>query len=82
MAMLIFVLHKVATKHPVNFFDIKKDGNYIKIKSAGYRLDIPDELDETTELGKFDICIKDRIWLIIDDYGDKFVGTFIYPDER
>ena len=58
------------------------DPKHLQVRSAGHDLTgetIP--LDEKTILGRYDSLDVKTFWFKIDDYGDHFVGTFLFPSE-
>ena len=55
--------------------------NIMKIKCAGYVLPENIELDETTTITQFESLPTDKFWFKLDDYGDYWVGTFLFPNE-
>jgi hypothetical protein len=62
---------------PVDMFVFETDGT---IRCAGYNFDT-DVLDETTVVG-FAVGVPEEvIWFKIDDYGDRYVGTFLLPED-
>jgi hypothetical protein len=85
LLMIIFMntLRMVLGKYPVDMLVFeRKDGNDFSVRLAGYNF-ITNVLDETTiayasELFPVEI---ERFWFKIDDYGDKYVGTFLFPSE-
>lgn len=56
------------------------DANHLQVKLAGYHLQT-EVLDETTVVFKTASLSIDTFWLKIDDYGDKYIGTFLFPEE-
>jgi len=60
-------------------FENDEDGN-ASIRLAGYYFE-SDLLDEETIVYTDAYPLPDRFWCKIDDYGDKYVGTFLLPDE-
>ena len=60
-------------------FENDEDGN-ASIRLAGYYFG-SDLLDEETIVYTDAYPLPDRFWCKIDDYGDKYVGTFLLPDE-
>jgi hypothetical protein len=70
------------TKHPVDMliFEMPK-ANVMNIRSAGYDLQTQSKLDEKTILFTTQSLPIEKFWVKVDDYGDKFVATFLFPDE-
>jgi len=56
------------------------DANHLQVKLAGYHLQT-EVLDETTVVFKTASLHIDTFWLKIDDFSDKYVGTFLFPEE-
>jgi hypothetical protein len=74
---------KCLTIHPVDMLVFETKGDILNIRSAGYPLDDPDDPfpDEETVLAKTKSTMTETVWLKIDDYGDKFIGTFMFPED-
>jgi len=74
----------VLKKHPVDMLVFEETGGIQQIRSAGYFLDGRENNnypDETSVLWSDKSLPTDKFWLKIDDYGDHFVGTFLFPSE-
>lgn len=56
------------------------DVGLLQIRLAGYNFDT-NQLDETTIVAKTELKIDRPFWFKIDDYGDRYVGTFLFPEE-
>ena len=56
------------------------DDKHLQIRLAGYSFKT-NELDEKTVVYKTESMFIETFWLKIDDYGEKFVGTFLFPSE-
>jgi hypothetical protein len=56
------------------------DDKHLQVKLAGYHLQT-EALDETTVVFKTESLHIDTFWLKVDDYSDKYVATFLFPDE-
>ena len=82
ISMLILACYRILQKHFVDMLVIEKNDNKIKIRSAGYFFIDEYVLDEKTILGEFSINITRKIWLKVDDYGNQYIATFVYPEER
>lgn len=69
-------------KHPVDMlvFEQPKEG-VMQIRSAGYDLATDSKLDETTVIFKTKSLPIKKFWLKLDDYGEKYVGTFLFPED-
>ena len=73
----------VLKKHPVDMlvFEMPCEGR-LRVRSAGYRLDREEEVpDEETILYEDTSQPIRTFWLKIDDYGDRYVGTFLFPED-
>ena len=80
---LVSIGYSTLVAHPVDMivFDIKDDKTIVR--SAGYDLETQTKLDEKTIL-RDDLnknTITEKIWLKVDNYGEKFIATFLYPSE-
>ena len=69
------------TKHPVDMLVFEVKDNKMHIRSAGYDLATDSKLDETTVIFKVDSLPTPTFWLKIDNYGDHYMGTFLFPSE-
>lgn len=56
------------------------DDNHLQVRLAGYHFQT-NVLDETTVVFKTESLHIDTFWLKVDDYGEKYIGTFLFPDE-
>lgn len=80
-ALIVIAGLEALVKHPVDMFVIDGDGSNITVRSAGYGLD-GSELDEKTIVVKQEQLFPVRkCWLKIDDYGDHYIGTFLFPED-
>lgn len=80
-AMYIAEALKALTKHPVDMLVFDTTGGTMSIRSAGYDLATDSKLDETTVIATFESLPTEKFWLKIDNYGDKYIATFLFPDE-
>jgi hypothetical protein len=79
---------KVLQEHPVDMlvFEMAGEGR-MQIRSAGYLLptdspsDIEPVLDEDTIVMACESLEIKKFWFKLDDYGDKYVGTFLFPED-
>jgi hypothetical protein len=78
--LYVMLTLKVLSTHPVDMLVFEENKRVMTIRSAGYRLDTQ-ELDEETILHETDSLPTDTFWFKIDDYGDHYVGTFLFPEE-
>ena len=71
----------VLKKHPVDMlvFEMAGDGCQ-QVRLAGYDFNT-NELDEKTIAYKAESLPTDTFWFKVDDYGDYYVGTFLFPHE-
>ena len=56
------------------------DKNHQQVRLAGYDFNT-DKLDETTIAWKDKAIPTEKFFFKVDDYGDKYVGTFLFPSE-
>ena len=84
--LYINIALKVLKKYPVDMLvfemaETKKFEQPIQqVRLAGYDFNTQ-ELDEETIVYKAESLETDKFWLKIDDYGDHYVGTFLFPHE-
>lgn len=57
------------------------DEEHMHIRAAGYDIETGTVLDESSILFETTSLPIDKFWFKIDDYGDKYVGTFLFPSE-
>ena len=68
-------------KYPYDMFIFSMaDDNHFQVRLAGYNLET-DILDESTMVFKAESLHIDTFWLKIDDLGEKYIGTFLFPEE-
>ena len=81
-AMYIKVALDCLAKHPVDMlvFEQPKDG-VLQVRSAGYDLATDSKLDETTVIFSMKSLPVQKFWQKIDNYGETYVATFLFPDE-
>ena len=71
----------VLAKYPVDMLVFEMaDKNHQQVRLAGYDFNT-NELDEKTIAWKSEAVETDKFFFKIDDYGDKYVGTFLFPSE-
>ena len=69
-------------KHPVDMLVFEMaDDIHMQIRSAGYDLATDSKIDETTILMKTESLPIEKFFFKLDDYGDRYVGTFLFPSE-
>lgn len=83
MHSLVLIAYSSLKIKPVDMLVFEKKDDEVQVRSAGYDLLTQTKLDEKTILkdGLSKSTITETVWLKIDDYGDKFVATFLYPSE-
>jgi len=55
---------------------------FMQVRSAGYKLDGSEAYpDETTILHRGESLNFKKFWFKLDDYGEKYVGTFLFPED-
>ena len=60
---------------------IEPDANgKLQIRLAGYSY-ITNQLDEETIIASTELTSIKVIWFKIDDYGDKYIGTLLLPED-
>lgn len=81
LAGYIQIARAVLAKHPHDMlvFSMANE-NLLQVRLAGYHLKT-EVLDETSVVYKTASLHIDTFWLKIDDYGDKYIGTFLFPEE-
>lgn len=69
-------------KHPVDMiiFEQPTEGK-LQVRSAGYDLETDSKLDEETVIATVDSLAVKTFWFKVDDYGDRYVGTFLFPED-
>jgi len=81
MVVYIRTVLQVIQKYPVDMLVFEMtDENHMQVRLAGYDMR-DDTLYEQTIATTFKSLPTDTFWLKIDDYGDKYVGTFLFPYE-
>ena len=81
LAGYIHIALSLLQKYPYDMFIFSMaDDNHLQVRLAGYNLET-DVLDETTVVFKTESLHIDTFWLKIDDYFDKYVATFLFPEE-
>lgn len=81
MALFITLILDLIQQHPFDMFIFEMGGNgCFQIRLSGYNLNTG-ELDESTIIYRNKSLPIRKFWLKIDDYGDKYIGTFLFPEE-
>lgn len=50
------------------------------VRTAGYNF-FTDELNEKMVVARFESLETPKFWLKVDDYGDRYVATFLFPED-
>jgi hypothetical protein len=80
-ALYISTAYQLLQKHPYDMLVFEMpDKTHYQVRLAGYPLNTG-ELDETTVIFRTKSLEIKMFWLKIDDYGDKYVGTFLFPED-
>jgi len=68
-------------RHPVDMLVFEEEGGTLAVRSAGYDLATDSVLDEKTVILRAESLPLRKFWLKLDDYGDSYVGTFLFPED-
>jgi len=81
-SLYINMAKKALQKYPVDMlvFEYFPNKQELQIRLAGYDFN-NNKLDETTIVFKTKSLEIKKFWLKLDDYEDKYVGTFLFPSE-
>ena len=81
-AMYVRMALAALAKHPVDMlvFEMAREGR-ARIRLAGYDLATNSVLDEKTVACSFDSLPIKKFFFKVDDYGNEYVGTFLFPSE-
>ncbi|MDP8269436.1 MAG: hypothetical protein P9L97_11980 [Candidatus Tenebribacter davisii] len=78
---LLALLMPLFARQPYDMFVIKSDkSGKLQIRLAGYSF-VTNELDEETIISQTDLSGNRTIWFKVDDYGDRYVGTLLLPED-
>jgi hypothetical protein len=67
---------------PMDLFVFQPNGvGKIKLSVNGYEFFKPEAKEERYEIGEIGGNLCQEVWCKIDEEGDFFVGTFLFPDE-
>jgi len=73
---------KALTIHPVDMYVFEQPSKgKLQVRSAGYDLLKRGVLDETTVILTIKSLEVEKFWCKIDNWGDKYVATFLFPHE-
>lgn len=79
--MYVQMAMEVLATHLVDMLVFEMDGDdHMQVRLAGYDFNT-EELDESTVALKFASLPIKTFWLKVNDYGEHFVGTFLFPEE-
>jgi hypothetical protein len=78
---LIRLVNFLFNKYPYDMlvFEPSEKG-YLRVRLAGYSF-IDNMLDEETVIAETRIKLNNTFWWKVDDYGEFYVGTFLFPDD-
>jgi hypothetical protein len=79
-ADFIRVALSVLKKHPVDMLVFETKNGKMDVRLAGYDF-TTNELDEETVAFSCESIPRDTFWLKLDDQGDFYSATFLYPSE-
>jgi hypothetical protein len=72
---------RILQKHPVDMLVFEmSDKNHYQVRLAGYHFQT-NELDETSVVFKVKSLKIKTFWLRIDDDGEHYIGTFLFPED-
>lgn len=80
-SLYINTAYMILQKYPYDMLVFEMpDKSHYQVRLAGYNL-ITHTLNETTVVFKTDSLEIKKFWLKIDDYGNEYVGTFLFPED-
>ena len=80
--LYIKIALEVLAKHPVDMLVFEMaDETHQQCRLAGYDLATDSILDEKTVAWKDESLPTDKFFLKLDNYGDHYVATFLFPSE-
>jgi len=73
----------ILPRHPVDMLVFESDDQHLTVRSAGYFVEGPraEQLDEATVVYRNAALPIETFWFKLDDQGDFWSGTFLFPDE-
>jgi hypothetical protein len=81
-ALYIKIALGVLAKHPVDMLVFEMaDATHQRVRLAGYDLATDSILDEKTVAWKDKSLPTDTFWLKVDNQGEYYLGTFLFPSE-
>lgn len=80
-ALYIGTAYQLLQKYPYDMLVFEMpDKNHYQVRLAGYNLRT-EELDETTVIFKTKSLEIKTFWLKVDDAGEYYIATFLFPEE-
>jgi hypothetical protein len=79
---LLAIVIPLFVQHPYDMFVIEPgDQGKLRIRLAGYKFE-DGTLDEHTIISQTDLVADNVIiWFKIDDYGERYIGTMLLPED-
>ena len=77
---LMTSLLEVFRDNAMDMYVVESAGGCSQVRAAGYR-NFTGKLDETTILKKCDYQVPKTLWFKVDDYGESYIGTILFPEE-
>ena len=78
--LYIQIARSVLATYPVDMLVFEMNGHNQQVRLAGYDFNT-NILNEETIAYTAKSLQTDTFWLKIDDYGDKYLGTFLFPED-
>jgi hypothetical protein len=80
--MYIGIAKKVWASMPFDMlvFENEKKG-FLKVSVTGYNVDTNEDQPENKQIMRVKSLDIKKFWLKYDDYGDYWIGTFLFPEE-
>lgn len=78
--LYIKIAISVLATYPVDMLVFEMNGRNQQVRLAGYDFNT-NILNEETIAYTAKSLPTETFWLKIDDYGDKYVGTFLFPED-
>lgn len=80
-ALYVSTAYNLLQKYPHDMLVFEMpDKRHYQVRLAGHHL-INHKLDETTVIFKTESLEIKKFWLKIDDYGNEYIGTFLFPED-
>lgn len=90
LQLYVNIVKKLLEKYPYDMFvfEMANDGKiepfsgcpYMQVKVSGRHLETDELLENEIVYRSESLEIK-TFWFKIDDYGDKYIGTFLFPED-